>query len=978
MTRRAQTGRAELLRALALGADGPLTLDAHGAVWFGFAPEEKRRAPAVEGAGVMVMARATGGMAPQESDADEEALQPPLQMDTIWAVVERTEIPSDEAPTDPTPQVEPITEDEAKARCTERQFEFEDLVPWARLTPVLRQRLAKSHRVGVDMVALCRAVARQQPLRHHLPQHTRTRWHPDLVVALDFSPRLWPYRWDMHRLCAQLRRQCGRHGVSLRVLSNGPWRQWTGWRGDAGPNDAAEFEARDWVMPAAGTRLLIVGDLGRLSPGRGMEPAWRGFVEDALAAGVQVEALVPLGAGQVSAEWAARLPVIRWSQDGALRPERGEAQADDAANDPDFHALMAMVAGLRRVDPPLLRAMRRVLPDQHGNAGFEGLVWSHAAVRAGMACEVAPEASAGWLDHYRERLAPALQREHQTLRRKHHGHLRAALNHEEVLLHAAHADADLGAVSAEEVEASEQFMARVARWAGDMGGHAAPAAWQTFASEAVRRADPRTAQQFAGVYTDLLAADLMRRGVTRPEGEDLPAWVESARLLGRLAQGPGAKRRYWLAEDMRQRCIQLQPEPPGRLKRLMTAPIDADRVVVGNADEAGGSRLLTLDGTVFRLCGMDRDSALTLQAGGEQVVIAPVRRPHGVEGWSWSLAGPGFAPRLVLPDGLPDQPGEVRFERPDDSDLDRRFHLVGRNTDRYGVFRDVVFSGVTQRMRWIPPGRFLMGSPPDEPGRLDNEGPQHEVAISEGFWLADTACAQELWFAVMGNNLWQREVDPQLPVIDVSWGAVTDRFLPALNRQLGDAFLPTEAQWEYACRAGTTTAYEFGDAFDATRANVWGVLVPVRHFPPSRWGLYQMHGNVWEWCSDAVRPYTNDGLMNPDGGQVGSVRARRGGSWADPAMSARCAYRFVTPHLRLGSLNYGDRDRTLGFRFALRSVNPSLQGASGPGRIESAVLPQAEPEVWLTKGPAKTGVHHEGLVARLFGAIKSISRKGKR
>ena len=141
MTRRAQTGRAELLRALALGADGPLTLDAHGAVWFGFAPEEKRRAPAVEGAGVMVMARATGGMAPQESDADEETLQPPLQMDTIWAVVEHTEIPGDEAPTDPIPQVEPITEDEAKARCTERQFEFEDLVPWARLTPVLRQRL---------------------------------------------------------------------------------------------------------------------------------------------------------------------------------------------------------------------------------------------------------------------------------------------------------------------------------------------------------------------------------------------------------------------------------------------------------------------------------------------------------------------------------------------------------------------------------------------------------------------------------------------------------------------------------------------------------------------------------------------------------------------------------------------------------------------------------------------------------------------
>ena len=963
MTRRAQTGRAELLRALVLGADGPLTLDAHGAVWFGFAPEEQRRAPAVEGAGVMVMARATGGMAQQESDADEETLQPPLQMDTIWAVVEHTEIPGDEAPTDPIPQVEPITEDEAKARCTERQFEFEDLVPWARLTPVLRQRLAKSHRAGVDMVALCRAVARLQPLRHHLPQRTRTRWHPDLVVALDFSSRLWPYRWDMHRLCAQLRRQCGRHGVSLRVLSNGPWGQWTGWRGDAGPDDAAEFEVRDWVMPAAGSRLLIVGDLGRLSPSEAMEPAWRGFVDEALEAGVQVEALVPLGAGQVSAEWAARLPVIRWSPDGRLRPERGESPPHDV-DDPDFHALMSMVAGLRRVDPPLLRALRRVLPGQHGNAGFEGLVWSHADVRAGMACEVAPEAAAGWLDQYRERLAPDLLRAHQTLRRQHHAHLRAALNHEEVLLHAAHAGADVGAVSAEEVEASEQFLARVARWASDTGGHAAPAAWQTFASEAVRRADPRTAQRFAGVYTDLLAADLLRRGVTRLEGEDLPAWVEASRLLGRLAQQQGAPRRYWLVEDMRRRCIQLQPEPPGRLQRLMTAPIDAVRVVIGNAEDAGGQRLLMLDGTVFWLCGFDRDRELTLRAGGEQVVIAPVRRPRCVEGWSWALVDPAFAPTLVLPDGLPTPLGPIRFEPPDDADTDRRFHLVGRNTDRYGVFRDVVFSGVTQRMRWIPPGRFLMGSPPDEPGRFGDEGPQHEVTLTEGFWLANTACTHALWKAVTGKTPSQFKDDPQLPVENISWDDVTEQFLPALSRQLGEgvACLPTEAQWEYACRVGTTTAYEFGDAFDPARANISGgagKTVPVRQFPPSRWGLYQMHGNVFEWCADALRSYTAEAVTDPEGGQGGSDRALRGGSWYVGAGWSRGACRY--------GLHRGTRRDFIGFRFALRSIEPGRQGAGGPGRTESAVLPQAEP----VARPAETGARDEGL----FGKFLNLFRR---
>jgi formylglycine-generating enzyme required for sulfatase activity len=930
MTRRAQTGRAELLRALAQGVEAPLALDSTETVWFGFLQESgnPRAQHLLVGAAQVSVQMGTA----QVSEASDDELQrPPLQMDTIWAVVERTEIPSDEASTDLTPQVEPITEDEAKARYTERQFEFEDLVPWARLTPVLRQRLAKSHRAGVDMAAVCRAVARQQPLRHRLPQQTRTRWHPDLVVVLDFSPRLWPYRWDMHRLCAQLRRQCGRHGVSLRVLSNGPWGQWTGWRGDAGPDDAAEFEARDWVMPAAGSRLLIVGDLGRLSPGGAMEPAWRGFVEDVLAAGVQVEALVPLGAGQVSAEWAARLPVIRWSQDSALRPERGETPTDDA-HDPDFQALMAMVAGLRRVDPPLLRALRRVLPDQHGNAGFEGLVWSHADVRPGMACEVAPEAAAGWLDHYRERLAPELQRAHQTLRRKHHGHLRAALNHEEVLLHAAHADADVGAVSAEEVEASEQFLARVARWAGDMGGHAAPAAWQTFASEAVRRADPRTAQRFAGVYTDLLAADLRRRGVLRPEGEDLPAWVETARLLGRLAQQQGKARRYWLVEDMRRRCIQLQPEPPGRLQRMLMAPIDAARVVVGDADDVGGQRLLMLDGTVFVLCGVDRGTALALRAGRERVVVAPVRRPRGAQGWSWALADPALVPTLVLPGGLPTPPGPgpVRFEPPDEADADHRFHLVGNHADRYGVFRDVVFRGVTQRMRWMPPGRFLMGSPPEEPERFSDEGPQHEVTLTEGFWLSDTACTQALWKAVTGKNPSGFKGDPQLPVEKVSWDDVAEQFLPVVNRQLAEAevFLPTEAQWEYACRAGTTTPFSFGDQITPEWVNYDGnhpynggergiyreKTVPVKALPANPWGLYQMHGNVWEWCADARRSYTGESLTDPDGGQGGSGRALRGGSWLRGAWRSRSAYRYV--------LHRDDRLGLIGFRFALRSIEP--------------------------------------------------------
>jgi hypothetical protein len=631
---------------------------------------------------------------------------------------------------------------------------------------------------------------------------------------------------------------------------------------------------------------------------------------------------------------------------------------------------MAMVAGLRRVDPPLLRALRRVLPGQHGNAGFEGLVWSHADVRTGMACEVAPEASAGWLDHYRERLAPALQREHQTLRRKHHCHLRAALNHEEVLLHAAHAGADVGAVSAEEVEASEQFMARVARWSGDTGGHAAPAAWQTFASEAVRRADPRTAQRFAGVYTDLLAADLRRRGVTRPDGEDLPAWAEASRLLGRLAQGSGTVRRYWLVEDMRRQCIQLQPEPPRTLQRMLTAPIDAGHVIVG---ETGDPRLVVLDGAVVRLCGVDERQALALRAGSSKLLVAPVRRPHGIEGWSWTSANPAVALAVVPPDGLPKPSGPVRFEPPDEFDADRRFHLVSSTTDRYGVFRDVVFRGVTQRMRWIPPGRFLMGSPPDEPERFGNEGPQHEVTLTEGFWFADTVCTQALWRAVTGENLSSLDDDPERPVVNVRWDDVIKLFLTPLCSESDRLllFLPTEAQWEFSCRAGTTTAFEFGGDFDPARVNAHGGrTMQVRALPPNRWGLYQMHGNVWEWCSDVPRTYTAEEKTDPVGGQAGSPRALRGGAWDFDIRCARGACRDVNHRSR--------RSGSIGFRFAMRDIDPVQQRPSSSGMTESVVFSEMDTMVESTMAavdPSENDLRDEGLGSRILISVSKFFRR---
>ncbi len=238
----------------------------------------------------------------------------------------------------------------------------------------------------------------------------------------------------------------------------------------------------------------------------------------------------------------------------------------------------------------------------------------------------------------------------------------------------------------------------------------------------------------------------------------------------------------------------------------------------------------------------------------------------------------------------------------------------------YGLWMAFTYKGIRQCFRWIKPGKFMMGSPEDEPEREDNEQ-QHEVVVTEGFWLAETACIQELWGAVMGENP-SGFKSKNRPVERVSWNDC-NVFLHKINGIMEglDLCLPTEAQWEYACRAGTTTPFSFGEEITTEQANYngrfpynselegknRGQTVEVKSLPCNHWGLYEMHGNVYEWCQDWFDDYSGS-IVDPTGPTVGSEYVLRGGCCSSGASYIRSAHRSYSVPNNRGNLT--------GFRLA--------------------------------------------------------------
>jgi formylglycine-generating enzyme required for sulfatase activity len=278
---------------------------------------------------------------------------------------------------------------------------------------------------------------------------------------------------------------------------------------------------------------------------------------------------------------------------------------------------------------------------------------------------------------------------------------------------------------------------------------------------------------------------------------------------------------------------------------------------------------------------------------------------------------------------------EIRETREIVRRMDRQIELVERllaeSEASIRVVRGDLTIGIGMERVWCPPGTFWMGSPEDEVERYEDENEnetRHQVTLTRGFWIGRYPVTQGQWEEVMGGNpSYFQESGQNAPVERVNWDDAQE-FCRALGQRDGREYrLPTEAEWEYACRAGSTGAWCFGDEEEKLGDYAWydvnsdGRTHPVGQKKPNSWGIHDMHGNLWEWCQDCYGDYPRDPTTDPLGPENPHIGVGRGGCFHNPAddcRSARRAWFFQRAFPKLRPVNH--RSDGGGFRVAVSST----------------------------------------------------------
>jgi formylglycine-generating enzyme required for sulfatase activity len=774
--------------------------------------------------------------------------------------------------TEPAPQPSPpvISPYRGWRRKPQHPPQFQPLARWAELVPRLRKALCDYREGRAVDLPLTVRLISQGRLLERFPRERRHRWGPGLMLIEDDSNRLIPYRADKRLVREAIQRLLPAHSLCLALM-------------DEYHEKPEPLDGSDWPPPP-GSLVLALGDLGCLAKrGERQRQCWLEIGQELRESGCHAIALFPAPLSRCPPELAAVWRVVPWERP---RPTEGDSLEQRAER------LLRLVSPAARIEPGLLRSVRLLLPERQADAGTESDVWQHSALscNSAVAASLIPEQA----QTLRLALASAMKAgglgRLASLIKAWHGHLPEEIWFDELL------NLDPDAFDTQELrddqEDAQSYFAAFCDENPVSADLDMPACDRSWLSRLKARStgylwqDRKIGQRLAELA---LAVDPQAAYLPGIGARDIPHRDQPERRVHLLQTGDALSVVHALSEPFQ--AGSLLADVTTRNGLIEFEPFNSAGSQAGAWEPAC---LLRLDTASKATAPLPQARAFAILTDREKLTLRQTQQPE----WANSM---------------------------------------GR--DRFGLWADFRLESkqgppVVQRLRWIPPGRFLMGSPAGEPGRYDDEGPLHPVTINNGYWLFDTPCTQALWEAVLPGDKPSRFPDPDRPVERVSWDDIQQRFLSALNERIPGFMLPNEAQWEYACRAGTDTAlytgnieilgdmdapalhpiawyggnsgvdYDLPEAEDSTQGWWKGKQKQFDHQragtrkvkgkQPNPWGLYDMLGNVWEWVED---PWHPNYYGAPDDGTVwveadaGGTKVVRGGSWFNLAGRCRCAYR---------------------------------------------------------------------------------------
>ncbi len=824
-----------------------------------------------------------------------------------------------------------------------------DWVPlrhWNSLWPFLKGVLQSTTLSRqIDESKTVNHLALQKPI-DALPMKPLFSWAQSAFIVFDISLRLNPFIYDANVLIDNVTLAMGKTALRVVKVKGDPFESVK----DPALNSNLHFPSQ-----CCGEPVLILSDLG-LYAGQQERDAWLSFGHHLKCQGFKPVVLSPTAPDMWDDDICKFFRMASWDK-GSVLPcihgphGKGSSQGPPKDRTGQVEELLALLSPSIRVEPRLLRAMRTTLVPG-ADVGVEGLVWNHESVgRHHVAFYWNSDAHTELSEKF-AKMPAEMQQAAEKVIGDGHSYLPGKIRLEERLnlYHALSKRLSpeleqyldwLEGCLANKGAQTEEYEEELALWVLRMASRQLNETMESKKYSAIRNAHARAVLRMRDTNRNVL----------------LPGWCKDSDFDEVKGSNDPPEDKTW---ELRQIGGRLQIINSGASEKgcritKMRAGISL-KVTMGGQED----KLTLFNELSFLLRDLDE---LVLRTDYEQLVLDCLVRPDWAESISRDKQqiNPAYEEDVeVLRTGLlatlPLNDSTIMWAFPRDVASDKNSMLfpslnddgkeqgqwinltqldsitakgipdlswaTSHGFDQYGLYADIVIAGVTQRMRYILPGSFLMGSPEDEPERYDNEH-QHEVTLTKGYWLADTTCTQELWTAVMGGNPSDFKGEKDLPVENVSWEDCV-RFVDAVNKKhpgLG-LRLPTEAQWEYACRAGTDTPFSFGKTITTDQVNYNGKdpytnspkgeyrekTVPVKELPSNQWGLHQMHGNVDEWCADWFGQYPEDTVSDPVGPAGGEDRVLRGGGWFIIGGGVRSACR--------DGIGPEDRYDGAGFRFS--------------------------------------------------------------